>query len=557
LTGKTCGLGLFEHYRNLQRYLWPWKDWHRWNNLLLEQFIFNRIVGVMGPASSGKTHEGAAYALCTYFCFPDNTTVMASSTDSRSLELRIWGELKKLWATAADQWPDRPGHLIGSKQMITTDGKDSEARDFRNGLVGIPCVQSGNFVGLGKYVGVKNMRVILLADEAQFMAASFFDAIANLNKNRGFQGFAFGNPKDRTDILGRVCEPDESIGGWDGLDNTEKTKTWRNRFKRGVTVQLVGTDSPNFDVPEDAPIPYPYLIKRDDIAQDEKFYGRDSLQFSMMNLGMMPKDAQSRRVITRTLCEKFGAREEPIWDGEIKFKVLFLDAAYGNIGGDRCVMGELWCGKDRSGKTILAFIGNPIVVPVKGGKENGTPEDQIAAFAKTYAAQREIGPESFFFDSTGRGTLMSSLSRLWSPSVNAVEFGGPATERPVSNELKMTCREHFSKLVTELWFAVRYTIEAGQFRGLPEDVMMEGCMREWKIVRGNKVEIEPKDKTKIRMGRSPDLFDALVVGVEGARRKGFTISKTGKAGGTNSQWLRDLFERNRLFHRSKDLKYAA
>jgi hypothetical protein len=49
-------------------------------------------------------------------------------------------------------------------------------------------------------------------------------------------------------------------------------------------------------------------------------------------------------------------------------------------------------------------------------------------------------------------------------------------------------------------------------------------MREWGIVGANKIEVEPKDKMKVKTGRSPDLFDALVSGVEMARRLGFTIS---------------------------------
>jgi hypothetical protein len=255
--GQLCGLGLYHHYKEMQKILWPKKKWHRWNELTAEGIHRASDHWVMGPASSGKTHEAALYGLCTYFVFPDETTVLVSSTDSRSLELRVWGEIKKHWAKARERFEWLPGHEIGSKQMITTDGRDAESRDFRNGIVGIPCVVGGTFVGIGKYVGIKNNRMILIADESQFMSKGFFDGISNLNKNPGFQCIALGNPKERTDALGLICEPADEDGGWDGVDDSEKTKVWRTRFANGRCVQLVGTDSPNYDVPEDQPPPYP------------------------------------------------------------------------------------------------------------------------------------------------------------------------------------------------------------------------------------------------------------------------------------------------------------
>ena len=60
---------------------------------------------------------------------------------------------------------------------------------------------------------------------------------------------------------------------------------------------------------------------------------------------------------------------------------------------------------------------------------------------------------------------------------------------------------------------------------MTEDVMFEGCNREWGKAGNNKIQVEPKEKMKARFGRSPDLFDALVTGVEGARKLGFQIAR--------------------------------
>ena len=57
--------------------------------------------------------------------------------------------------------------------------------------------------------------------------------------------------------------------------------------------------------------------------------------------------------------------------------------------------------------------------------------------------------------------------------------------------------------------------------------MQEGCQREWTMI-GNLIEVEPKERMKEKTGKSPDLFDALSIGVEGAIQRGFVISNTAK-----------------------------
>lgn len=561
-SGGYAGEGLFFHHKRLQELLWPFKEWHRWNLMILEELINHRFVGILGPASAGKTCEAAVYGLGSYYAFSDQITIMCSSTERERLEDRVWGEIKKFHKIARSQCDWLPGQLLESRQRLLTDERfaDVDGRDFRNGMVGIPCKKGGNYVGLGAFSGTKNKKIILIADEGQFMPVAYLDAVSNLNKNAGFQCIVLGNPKDTTDALGKFCEPSAELGGWDGgIDQTGGTKKWKTRFPGGICIQLVGSDSPNMDYPEDQPPRYPFLITREAIANDVAFYGRDSLQFSMMNDGRMPRGQGMRRVITRQMCHKFGAMEEPVWVGEKRTKIGFLDAAYGSVGGDRCVFGELQFGPglDKEGKELmlLAVIGT-MLVPVSI-KENDLPEDQIAMFCKAQCEARGILPENFGFDSTGRGTLMGAFARLWSAYVVPIEFGGKPTDRPVSVENSTICKEFYSKFVSELWYSVRLTIESRQFRGMTEELMQEGTMREWKIVTGNRVEVESKVEMKEKMGRSPDLFDALVAGLEMARRKGFMIAKLGKyRRSTDPDWKAKLIEKSERLARAGDLTYT-
>lgn len=542
VTGKVKGMGLFYHYREMQKLLWPSDKWHKWKELMLSEFVVNRLTGVMGAASSAKSHEAALFGLCTYYCNPNNTSVLVSSTDVRSLELRIWGEIKKYHDLAQQMAPGLPGKVIHSRQMIVTTDEDGNSGDFRNGIIGIPCVVGGNFVGLGKLIGIKNKIVVLIADELSVMGPALFDSIANLNKNPGFKGIGLGNPKDRNDALGMVCEPADADGGWDAVDTTPKTKTWKTRFPNGKAIQLVGTDSPNFDVPEGVEPPFPFLITREAIETDRKFYGEDSMQFQMMDMGMMPKESVARRVITRAICTKFHAKESVIWGDGRLIKVAGLDAAYSSVGGDRCVLIMLEFGADKDGVDRISFISHPIVIPVRGG--DIPPEDQIAQKVRQECELKGVDPSHLYYDSTGRGTLGTAFARQWSNAVNPVEFGGRATERMVSTKIQVKCRDYYTDFVTELWYSVRHVIEADQMRNMPDEVIAEGVMREWTIVKGNKIEVEAKVFTKKRMGRSPDVFDSLVCAIEGARRLGFKVANlyTDKQKAESENWL-DLYRK--------------
>lgn len=557
--GRECGEGLAFHYNAMRKILWPHLDDHRWNQLCLDEITNSKVTVLMGAGSTGKTHTAAWWALCDYYCWPDVTCVLISSTDLRGLELRVWGEIKSLHDFAINRF-DLPGHMVESKHAISTDVIDeANIRDLRKGIIGIPCVQNGKFVGLGKYLGIKQRRMRLIADEAQFMGATFLNAFANLDKNIDFKAIILGNPNDILDPLGRAAEPKD---GWGSHLEPERTAVWDTRFMNGRCVNLIGTDSPNFDDPPGTPTRFPYLISREKIENTLSFFPKDSAEYYSQCIGAMKVGTLLKRVLTRDLCVKFQANSREIaWDGATT-KIAGLDAAY---GGDRCVTGYVEFGKDTTGKTIL-LIHPPILVPVlaAGGVP---PEDQIAEFCKSFCRRNSIAPENFFHDSTGRGSLGTALARIWSARCNPVEFGGSPTTRAVSLDLYIwddkerrrrlkRCNEHYSKFVTELWFSVRYSVEAGQLRGLPEDVMEEFCLREWDKVRGDKIELESKPDMKARVGRSPDLADWCSICLEGARQRGFVISRLANAESLleGREWLRQLSEQANT-HKSHELSY--
>jgi len=559
------------HYENMRRILWPRLDGdhngQRWHTLCKNEILKNRVTVLMGPGSSNKTHSAAWVYLCEYFCFSDETCVLVSSTDMRGLRLRVWGEIAMLWKEATEKFDHLAGHLLDSRVAITTDNlEDGEfgtrtVRDMRKGIIGIPTTQGSTYVGLSKWCGVKQKRVRLIADESQMMGASFLSAFANLNKNEDFRAIIIGNPVDPLDPLGKAAEP---LDGWSGHLEPKKTEVWKTRFMNGTCVNLIGTDSPNFDFPADKPTRFKYLISREKIADTLSFFPKDSIEYYSQCVGSMKIGTLDYRVITRDLCRQYNALDDVIWDGSEKtVKVAALDAAY---GGDRCVCGHIEFGKDVKGGIILS-ISPPQIVPILVSSSN-TPEDQIAEWVRDYCTQHEIPPENFFHDSTGRGSLGTALARAWSAQCNPVEFGGKATDRPVSLDLYMfdndtqqrrlvMCSEHYDRFVSELWYQVRYAIESRQVRNMPEDVMDEMCMRMWRK-KNNKISIETKEEMKKRTSRSPDLGDFLAIACEGARRLGFQISKIPNRPGEkdSEDYLKRELQLHQRFVKRHELSYT-
>ena len=114
-------------------------------------------------------------------------------------------------------------------------------------------------------------------------------------------------------------------------------------------------------------------------------------------------------------------------------------------------------------------------------------------------------------------------------------------------------------MVTALWYASRLLVESKQLRKLPREVAEEGAMREWGISRTGQIDVEPKKKTKERMGRSPDLWDSFVVAIEMARRVGFRIAAGNSVGivkRSTPRWLTRMAEKRQSLEREHQLTYS-
>ncbi len=586
---EECGEGLYHHYRRFQEIVWPERIWEKgpyknyWAEKILEGWIEYKYFGLMGCAASGKSDSLGAICLTDWYPFSDCTTTIVSSTELQMLQRRIWGFIEKYHRLAKKRCPWLPGHLVPSKLSILNDPKDEdeeyEGKSHINAIFGVPCKRGNQYVGLGSFVGLHNKRVRLIADEAMLMPKTFLDSTSNLSKCQDFKLVAPGNPNETTNAHGMICEPSSELGGWEGgIDQSPGTKVWKTRFPNGGCLQLPGADSPNLKASESEEVPFPFLCTRSHIDDEATIWGSGDWHFDMFINAKMPRGQGSNRIITRQECEKNGATLEPFWRDTNIIKIASLDAAYRSTGGDRCVFTEINFGREvesdaklvttngvvsqksnvPQGRQILSIV-DQVVIPIDGGKDADTPEVQIVKWVKTQCENRGILPSNFWFDSGMRTALVQQFSRDWSLDVQSVDCGAEPTDRQVSMEINIPCKDYYRKLITEIWYSVRLIIMSKQFRNLSKEVMWELCAREWKTTSGNKIEAESKVEMKEKTGKSPDLADSLSIACWGAQQRGFQIHRLSppKTVSREPDWREALRERAKKLNVSGALEFAS
>jgi hypothetical protein len=553
---RTCGKGLPHHVKAAARLMWPKRYWHEWSDLICSTFLNGPgRTGCFGPSSSQKSFHFTMCSLVMFYARPNGTTVLISSTTKDDLQRRIWAYVLELDKEAREIYPDLPGHFIESELKLLADAKDVEGRSRKNGVMGVACKKGGQWQGLEGYVGTKNDVLLLVCDECQFMPVGFLDSLANLESNDPCYAAMMGNLPDVENPLGWACEPKN---GWESLPDTKVSRTYETKWVNGRAIQLIGLDSPNLKFPEGQE-PFKGLIGRRYIDQCRVNYGEDSTKFNMFASGLVPKAGMHCTVFTKQECIKHNATAPVMWGHEPVTRGYGLDAAYSGLGGDRTVGFPFIFGRDVTNR--WRFWLGPMHVYPGSNDPKVTHAEAIALECKRQCEAAGIAPDHVFFDGTGRSELTSAFARLWSSDVVPIEFGGPATTRPSftgevwrmdersgkSAGTVKACSEVFDRFVTELWFALKWCIVADQMRGMPQEAIDEGSLRKFELVRGGRESIETKDEMKERGLRSPDIVDAVVCALEGARRLGFPLGRhtTPEKRKDSNLWFKQLKEQER------------
>jgi hypothetical protein len=521
VTGLLYGLANHKSNKAREYYFWRLCDelWnhdelpeplmvkHPWAESMIQAVIQNKYVSIGGAASSGKSHTMAAWGILNWLAAPRDTLVLLTSTTLREARKRIGGSVISL-LTVLEGAPFKIRDSIGNVAYVNENGTLIE----KAGLSLIAAERSKTREAVGKFIGIKQKNVILIADELSELSTAILQAgLSNLSKNPSFSLVGLSNPASRWDAFGEWSEPAQ---GWDSID-PNIDETWKTKWG-GLYKRYDGERSPNIIAGETV---YPWLPTEEKIEEDKALLGQESRGYYRMVRAVFFDSDETDGVYTDAELVKSGAMGSIEWQGT-PTPIAGCDPAFTN-GGDRTILYTGHVGYDKSGQFVCQ-LGEAISLTDDATNKAVPRSYQIVQQIKDECKKRKIIPANLGIDSTGAGSpLADILAAEFGDDILRVSFGGKASDKRVSTNSKLIGNELYVNRVTELWFVGKEFCRTKQLFGITNDLAQEVVGRKYDMVKGStlRMKLESKPDYKNRLGKSPDLADAAFICIDVARQR--------------------------------------
>lgn len=330
---------------------------------------------------------------------------------------------------------------------------------------------NGELVALGRkpsdydedaFQGIHNKYVLVAIDEACGIAEQLWVASSAIATNEYSKILAIGNPDNPLSHFARICQP---YSGWHVI---------------GISV----FDSPNLTgeaVPEEVK---DNLVSQGWVEERKKEWGEDDPRYVSKVLGEFPEDLEH---------------------GVIPYSwVKACQAELPSNGSDRVELGfDVSAGGDDA--VIRERVG------MKAGRSWSYREpDTMVLTGKVVKIIKETGASAIKIDKIGIGQGVYDRLRevaRQDPELKGCKIIGvcvaDASTRP----------SEFPKLRDEIWWMGRELCETGAWdlSEIDNKVIRQLIAPVWKPDSAGRVQVEKKDDTKKRIGRSTDDADALLL----------------------------------------------
>ena len=493
---------------------------HKWSYTMIHHACREKYLAIGGAGSSGKSYTMAGWGVVNWLADPENTLVLFTSTDLKGAKARIWGAMTRLLRLV----PDAPCVWRESTGVIAFANGDAVSDTA--GIRLVTADKSSSKDKVGKLIGIKAKKVILIADELGEMGPNVQSAATgNLSKNPHFQMIGLSNPASRFDPFGIFSEPQT---GWDSVNN-ELDYQWRTKIK-GLYIRLDSEQSPNIDDTESSEYEvgefYPYLPTADTIETDLDTFGttheeaRKSREFMRFNRAIFYDSDGEESVYSEAELLRAGATQDAVLSNPVL--LAGFDPSFSS-GGDKSVLTFIEEGMDQHGQHCIRLKETVYIYEDMTNKVD--PRSlQIADKVKVECLRRGLKPEDLAVDASGAGGPWCDILQLqWSAGFLRVQFGGAASDRRLKNDSRITCRDRYRNRATELFAIGKQYLLGRQIYGIPALVAKQMCQRLFlpptKGVLGMVLQVEPKGVYKARVGSSPDELDSFLVAVELARAR--------------------------------------
>ena len=486
------------HMLNAMRLLWPGKVYriNYWTERRVGAFFdddnTDNFMTWWGPSSSGKTTDAAAIVLTYWLSAPHITMATLCSTTSSGLMKRIFGELLRLYEALPED--DRPGEYFSSFKAILLNRTNRRA-----GIHGV-AIQRGTLQeAMGDLVGFHARRNLMVIDEMHATREAAVEAISNLESGEDFHFIGMGNPESRFDPLGKYSEP---VGGWESI--TPADDSWRTKF--GKCLFFDGRKSPAIVEPGGEG-KYPYLINRKMLADRARKYGDNSPRYWSQGIGFIPAEGIENTLFGESFFIKHKMLEKTIW--KERFQIIAgLDPAFAE-DGCRCVLQFAKSGIDYTGGQIIEYE-DPVIIELEEKKDEPISY-QISRKVREQCQKRGVEPNQLAIDCSGNQTQTADIiEHEWGAGVWRVNFGGTASDLPISRENPESGSQAYGNRMTELWNWFYQFGRFGHIRGLSVEAVKEFCSRQL-LKQIHPIKLETKHQMFGRTGKSPDIADACVI----------------------------------------------
>lgn len=485
----------------------------------------HNFLSVSGCASSSKTDTFAVWAIVNWLADPLNTKVLCTSTTLRESRKRIWGSIEDYWNALPDNVRS-VGKLVSSFGLIRFADSAGLRGSEKCGIELIPGEKKREKEATGKIIGIKNRRVILIADELPELSPAIMQAaVSNLTANPYCQAIGLGNPASYYDAHGIFSTPKD---GWKTV--TPNDYEWETIY--GYAIRFDAERSPNVLAGDDTL--YPWLPTSSRLQDAKKNMGEDSFGYWRQWKGFFPPEGGEKTVFSDTDIVFFGAERTDVNWAEAPIPVAGMDPGFTNEGDRSIAFFGLYGEEAETGLSVLLLTDFEVLKDDMTDKS--TPRNfQIARAYQSQCEKRGVLPRHAAVDVSGSPAFGDIVARVWSGEVFRGQFGGKSTMNRVGEDRAMA-KDRYANRATELWFEARNFMEAGQIRGVGPDLARELTARRYTTgsLTGSldsTVAIEPKRKMKARSGVSPDIADAFLMAFDLCRTRLAFRPKTGRNAG--------------------------
>lgn len=445
----------------------------------------NRRTAVRSSHEIGKSFVAAVLACWWIDTHPIGSAyVITTAPSGDQLKGVLWREINKIYDLALRRYREKlieaplPGRMLQTEWWVGNQrvGQGRKPADWDTDA----------------FQGIHAEFVLAIIDEANGVPKAMWTGVEGVTSNDTSKVLAIGNPDDPDSEFARVSD--------------ELNLIWMKK-------RVSAFDTPVFTGEKVSPRLLRMLVGKQWVKDREDDWGADSPLYISRVLGEFPDLGQAKqKVVPAGAALACMALDEEDVQRLPRLPIeLGMDVAASDDGDETVI-------RERRG----AFAGR------RWSIRTSDPEKAVECVIEAVV---ESGATMIKVDEIGWGwgIVAAINSELRAKRIKGCRAVG------VNVAKKAWQPEKFKNQRSELWWMIRDLIkdQAIDLSGMDEAQTTIGqlCDPSWKAIAGGKIQVEEKDETRKRIGRSPDDADALILAYARPTKSGgkATIKRTGAA----------------------------